>query len=94
MDHLFVLSLLKVILSENHVYASSATFRVWDGINITFQIDPPFWVVEVCKLTIVIDVNTDFIEGSSSTKLTEQPFGIEVDPLTALTKEFKSLNSC
>lgn len=94
MGHLFVLSFFEIVLSKNEVHASSTTFSVWDRINITFQIDPPLWVVEVCQFTIVINVDTDFVESGTTTELTEEPLDIEINPLTALAKEFESLNSC
>jgi len=92
MDHLFVLAFLKVILSKDDVLAPSSTFWIWDRINIAFQINPSLRVIEISELTIIIDINTDFLESSPSTELTKQPRSIHIDPITTLTQEFEPLD--
>lgn len=91
MGHLLVLALKKIILSQDEILTTSASFHVRDAVDVTFKVDFPLGVFEIGKLSVGIQIHADLGEMGTAAALAEEALNVHVDLVAALAEELEAL---
>ena len=93
MHHLLVLSFLEIIFPENDIFAPSASFRLRNGVNGSFEVDFSLWVIEVSDFAIIVQVDANFSNIACTTLLAEHDIHFLIQPVAGFAQQFEALYS-